>query len=64
MEERLNLLQSLQRKHHRDENGLIELIEELKGRLERLDHREEMLAEIDVQLSGNKDGDRARGTVD
>jgi DNA repair protein RecN (Recombination protein N) len=50
MEERLNLLQSLQRKHHRDENGLLELTEELKGRLERLDHRDEMLAEIDAQL--------------
>ena len=51
MEERLNLLQSLQRKHHRDEDGLLELMEELKGRLERLDRREEMLAEIDAQLA-------------
>jgi len=50
MEERLNLLQSLQRKHHRDENGLLKLMEELKGRLERLDRREEMLAKIDAQL--------------
>ena len=50
MEERLNLLQSLQRKHHRDENGLLELMEELKGRLERLDRRDEMLAKIDAQL--------------
>jgi DNA repair protein RecN (Recombination protein N) len=50
MEERLNLLQSLQRKHHRDEDGLLELMEELKGRLDRLDRREEMLAEIDAQL--------------
>jgi DNA repair protein RecN (Recombination protein N) len=50
MEERLNLLQSLQRKHHRDENGLLELMEELKSRLERLDRRDEMLAKIDVQL--------------
>jgi DNA repair protein RecN (Recombination protein N) len=53
MEERLNLLQSLGRKHHRDEKGLLELLEELKGRLERLDRREEMLAEIDVRL-GNE----------
>jgi DNA repair protein RecN (Recombination protein N) len=51
MEERLNLLQSLQRKHHRDEDGLLELMEELKGRLDRLDRREEMLAEIDAQLA-------------
>ena len=55
MEERLNLLQSLQRKHHRDENGLLELMEELKGRLERLDRRDEMLAKIEAQLvSGTK----------
>jgi DNA repair protein RecN (Recombination protein N) len=50
MEERLNLLQSLERKHHRDEDGLLELREELKGRLERLDRREEMLAELDARL--------------
>jgi DNA repair protein RecN (Recombination protein N) len=50
MEERLNLLQSLQRKHHRDENGLLELREELRGRLERLDRREEMLAQVEAQI--------------
>jgi DNA repair protein RecN (Recombination protein N) len=50
MEERLNLLQSLQRKHHRDENGLLELREELRGRLERLDRREEMLAQVETQI--------------
>jgi DNA repair protein RecN (Recombination protein N) len=50
IEERLNLLQSLQRKHHRDEDGLLELMKELKGRLERLDCREAMLAEIDARL--------------
>jgi DNA repair protein RecN (Recombination protein N) len=50
MEERLNLLQSLQRKHHRDENGLLDLREELRGRLERLDRREEMLTEIEAQI--------------
>ena len=51
MEERLNLLQSLQRKHQRDEAGLIELIADLKARLELLDRREETLAELGVQLS-------------
>jgi DNA repair protein RecN (Recombination protein N) len=51
MEERLNLLQSLERKHHRDENGLMKLMEELKGRLGRLDRRDEMLAEIDARLA-------------
>ena len=50
MEDRLNLLQSLQRKHHRDENGLLELREELRGRLERLDRREEMLAQVEAQI--------------
>src|ERR1700726_1946445 len=55
MEERLNLLQSLQRKHHRDENGLLELMEELKGRLERQDRREEMLAQIDDRLLSEAD---------
>jgi DNA repair protein RecN (Recombination protein N) len=55
MEERLNLLQSLQRKHHRDENGLLELMEELKGRLERQDRREEMLAQIDARLLSEAD---------
>ena len=50
MEERLNLLQSLQRKHQRDEAGLIELITDLKVRLELLDRREEMLAELGAQL--------------
>jgi DNA repair protein RecN (Recombination protein N) len=51
MEERLNLLQSLQRKHQRDEAGLIELIADLKVRFELLDRREEMLAELGAQLN-------------
>jgi DNA repair protein RecN (Recombination protein N) len=51
MEERLNHLHSLQRKHQRNDVELIELIEELKGRLELLDRREEMLAELDVKLA-------------
>jgi DNA repair protein RecN (Recombination protein N) len=54
MEERLNLLQSLERKHHRDENGLLELMAELKSRLGRLDRREEMLAEIDACLASER----------
>jgi DNA repair protein RecN (Recombination protein N) len=52
MEERLNLLHSLQRKHQRDEAGLVELIEELKGRLGLLDRREEALAELDEKIAG------------
>jgi DNA repair protein RecN (Recombination protein N) len=51
MEERLNLLQSLQRKHQRDETGLIELIADLKARLELVDRREEMLAELGARLT-------------
>ena len=50
MEERLNFLQSLQRKHQRDEAGLIELTADLKVRLELLDRREEMLAALGAQL--------------
>jgi DNA repair protein RecN (Recombination protein N) len=51
MERRLNLLQSLQRKHRRDENGLLELITELRERLEQLSRRDEMLGEIDARLA-------------
>ncbi len=50
MEERLNLLQSLQRKHRRDENGLLELMEELKARLDQFGRRDELLGEIEAQL--------------
>jgi DNA repair protein RecN (Recombination protein N) len=55
MEERLNLLQSLQRKHHRDENGLLELMKELAERLGRQDRREEMLAEIEARVASERD---------
>jgi DNA repair protein RecN (Recombination protein N) len=51
MEDRLNLLHSLQRKYQRDEVGLIGLIEDLKGRLLFLDRREEMIAELDAILA-------------
>jgi DNA repair protein RecN (Recombination protein N) len=46
MENRLNLLQSLERKYRREEEGLVELAIELRGRLERFDRREEILTEI------------------
>lgn len=62
LEERINLLQSLQRKHHRDENGLLELMEELKGRLDRLDRRDEMLREIGMQMENAKSALRLLGT--
>ncbi len=51
MEGRLNLLQSLQRKHRRDENGLLELMAELKKRLDQFGRRDEMLGEIESQLA-------------
>jgi DNA repair protein RecN (Recombination protein N) len=51
MEGRLNLLQSLQRKHRRDENGLLELFSELRERLEQFSRRDEMLSEIDSKLA-------------
>ena len=51
MEGRLNLLQSLQRKHRRDENGLLELVAELKQRLDQFGRRDEMLGEIEAQLA-------------
>jgi DNA repair protein RecN (Recombination protein N) len=47
MENRLNLLQSLERKYRREEEGLVELAIELRGRLERFDRREEILMEIE-----------------
>jgi DNA repair protein RecN (Recombination protein N) len=50
IEERLNLLQSLQRKHSRDEEGLIVLAQELTLLVERFDRREEALAQIDFQV--------------
>ena len=54
IEERLNLLQSLQRKHSRDEEGLIALAQELTLLVERFDRREEMLAQIDSQVQSAK----------
>lgn len=51
MEGRLNLLQSLQRKHRRDENGLLELMEELRERLDQFGRRDEMLGELETQLA-------------
>ncbi|MBV9392415.1 MAG: DNA repair protein RecN [Verrucomicrobia bacterium] len=50
MEERLNLLNSLIRKYHRDEAGLIELQAELATRLGDIDHREERLAQFDREI--------------
>jgi len=53
MEERLNLLQSFQRKYRREEANLIELASELRVRLENFDRREEVLTEIDRKIGAS-----------
>ena len=50
IEQRLNLLHSLQRKYTRDEEGLIALKQELTLLVERFDRRDEALAEIDSEI--------------
>lgn len=50
MEARLNLLQSLERKHHTDEKGLIELREQLAERLARFDHRDQIHQDLKAEL--------------
>jgi DNA repair protein RecN (Recombination protein N) len=50
IEERLNLIQSLQRKHARDEGGLITLQQELAVMVERFDRRDEALSELDSKM--------------
>ena len=50
IEERLNLLQALQRKHGRDEEGLIALAKELALVVGRFNQRDETLAQIDAKL--------------
>jgi DNA repair protein RecN (Recombination protein N) len=51
MEERLNLVQSLQRKYHADESGLIALVADLATRLETVDRREELAQELEKQIA-------------
>jgi len=51
LENRLNLLQSLQQKHQRDEEGLLKLVVELRARLDRIGYRDEMIAETEMQLT-------------
>jgi DNA repair protein RecN (Recombination protein N) len=50
LEERLNLIHSLQRKHDRDEEGLIALTNELARLVEQFDRRDEALARLDTGL--------------
>jgi DNA repair protein RecN (Recombination protein N) len=51
MEERLNLMQSLQRKYHTDESGLIALAGELTSRLETVDRREELARDLEAEIA-------------
>jgi DNA repair protein RecN (Recombination protein N) len=51
LEFRLNLLQSLQRKHQRDEEDLLKLVDELRERLDQVLRRDEMIAEIEMRLT-------------
>jgi DNA repair protein RecN (Recombination protein N) len=50
IEDRLNLLHSLQRKHNRDEEGLIALKQELTLLVERFSRRDQALAQIDSKI--------------
>jgi DNA repair protein RecN (Recombination protein N) len=61
LEERLNLLQSLQRKHARDEEGLIALTNELSRLVERFNQRDQMLARIEAELREAEEQVRIRG---
>ena len=46
MEERLNLIQALQRKYQRDEEGMLELARELEDKLSRIERRDDSIAQI------------------
>jgi DNA repair protein RecN (Recombination protein N) len=61
LEERLNVLQSLQRKHGRDEEGLIALTQELARLVERFDRRDQTLARIEAELQDAQQSVRIRG---
>ena len=51
----------LQRKHTRDEEGLIALTQELARLVERFDRRDQTLAQIDAELEGAHERVRIRG---
>ncbi|MBV9488385.1 MAG: DNA repair protein RecN [Verrucomicrobia bacterium] len=55
METRLNLLQSLQRKYHRNEAELIGLREELGGRIARYDQRDEIRQALERKLAAQRE---------
>jgi DNA repair protein RecN (Recombination protein N) len=61
LEERLDFLHSLERKHARDEAGLIALTQELSLLVERSEHRDEMLARMEAELQEAHKRIRIRG---
>ena len=50
MEERLNLIQALQRKYQRDEEGMLELARELEDKLSRIERRDDSIAQIQSKI--------------
>jgi DNA repair protein RecN (Recombination protein N) len=50
LEERLNLIQALQRKYQRDEEGMLELADELEEKLSRVERQDEMVAQIQSKI--------------
>ena len=61
MEERLNLVQSLERKYHADECGLIALAADLATRLETVDRREELAQELEKQIAESEAALKQKG---
>lgn len=61
MEERLNLVQSLERKYHADECGLIALAADLATRLETVDRREELAHELEKQIAESEAALKQKG---
>jgi DNA repair protein RecN (Recombination protein N) len=50
MEERLNLIQGLQRKYHQDEKEMLELVSELEEKLNRVERRDEFIAQLQAKI--------------
>ncbi|MGA8659812.1 MAG: DNA repair protein RecN [Chthoniobacterales bacterium] len=50
MEERLNLIQGLQRKYHQDEKEMLELVSELEEKLSRVERRDEFIAQLQAKI--------------
>jgi DNA repair protein RecN (Recombination protein N) len=55
IEERLNLLESLTRKYHRNETELLELERELAEKLELVEHRDEAMETLQTRIKQRED---------